>query len=73
VIEDRALNERLRLNARRYAEQHLSMETYLAEYKALIARLTGQELTEGEPAPADLQKQRGLSKQKPKSPLKQAS
>jgi glycosyltransferase involved in cell wall biosynthesis len=73
VIEDRALNERLRLNARRYAEQHLSMETYLAEYKALIARLTGQELTEAGPAPTDLQKQRGLSKQKPKSPLKRAS
>ncbi len=45
VIEDQALNARLRLAARKYAEDNLSMETYLAEYKALISRLTGTPLT----------------------------
>jgi glycosyltransferase involved in cell wall biosynthesis len=42
VIENAALASSLRAEARRYAERHLSMATYLAEYDALIQRLTGK-------------------------------
>jgi glycosyltransferase involved in cell wall biosynthesis len=44
VLEDAALSRRLRERARAYAEQHLRMDRYLAEYEALIARLTGAAL-----------------------------
>jgi glycosyltransferase involved in cell wall biosynthesis len=39
VLEDAALAAKLRTAARQYAERHLSMETYLSGYEALIARL----------------------------------
>ena len=42
VLEDRPLAQRLRASARAYAERHLRMGDYLAEYEALIARLTGR-------------------------------
>src|SRR6185437_3358009 len=51
VLEDTALNRRLRAGARRYAEQHLSMRDYLAAYTALITRLTGKPLDEGRDEP----------------------
>lgn len=41
VIEDTALSQRLRANARRFAEQHLSLTDYLAAYEALIGRIVG--------------------------------
>lgn len=40
ALEDGVLARRLREGARRYAEKHLSMKDYLAEYEALIGRLT---------------------------------
>ena len=42
VIENKALARSLRTEARRYAERHLSLTDYLAEYDALIVRLTGK-------------------------------
>jgi glycosyltransferase involved in cell wall biosynthesis len=42
VIENAALARSLRAEARRYAERHLSMTNYLAEYDELIRRLTGK-------------------------------
>jgi glycosyltransferase involved in cell wall biosynthesis len=42
VIEDKALNGSLRENARAYAERHLAMGDYLANYCAVIERLTGE-------------------------------
>jgi glycosyltransferase involved in cell wall biosynthesis len=42
VIEDKALNRSLRENARAYAERHLAMGDYLANYCAVIERLTGE-------------------------------
>jgi len=42
VIENAALARSLRAEARRYAERHLSLTNYLAEYDALIGRLTGK-------------------------------
>jgi glycosyltransferase involved in cell wall biosynthesis len=42
VIENAALARSLRAEARRYAEGHLSLTNYLAEYDALIGRLTGK-------------------------------
>ena len=51
VLEDTALNRRLRAGARRYAEQRLSMQTYLAAYTALITRLTGNPLDEARDVP----------------------
>jgi glycosyltransferase involved in cell wall biosynthesis len=42
VIENRALARGLRDEARRYAERHLSLTNYLADYDALIGRLTGK-------------------------------
>jgi glycosyltransferase involved in cell wall biosynthesis len=41
VLEDQALNARIRRGARRFAEKALSMADYLANYEALIRRLTG--------------------------------
>ena len=42
VIENRTLARSLREEARRYAERHLSLTNYLAEYDALIGRLIGK-------------------------------
>ncbi len=42
VIEDKALNRSLRENARGYAERHLAMADYLANYCLVIERLTGE-------------------------------
>jgi len=44
VVENRALNERLRVNARKYAEKNLSMPDYLDNYRALIERISGMEI-----------------------------
>ncbi len=41
ILEDRALNARLRRNARKFAERTLGMEGYLRAYEGLIGRLTG--------------------------------
>ena len=43
VLEDTALATKLRTAARRYAERHLAMETYLAAYEALIFELVGKQ------------------------------
>ena len=43
VLEDTALATKLRTAARRYAERHLAMETYLAAYEALISGLVGKQ------------------------------
>ena len=40
-IEDTALSRRLRENARKFAENNLSMQNYLTAYEALIAKLVG--------------------------------
>jgi glycosyltransferase involved in cell wall biosynthesis len=42
VIENRALGNRIRTGARRYAEKHLAMPDYLAAYDALIQKLTAR-------------------------------
>jgi glycosyltransferase involved in cell wall biosynthesis len=44
LLEDAKLSQTLRANARRFAEAHLDREAYLANYGALIERLTGQSL-----------------------------
>ncbi len=41
VLEDTALSRKLREGARRYAEKHLAMADYIAEYEKLIDRLIG--------------------------------
>ena len=46
LIEDPDLSRRLRANARRYAEERLSMTDYLKGYEALIERMTGMKLPE---------------------------
>jgi len=38
LLEDDALNQRLRTGARAWAVKHLDMDTYLRAYEALIAR-----------------------------------
>lgn len=43
LLEDRGQSEKLRRQARNFAERNLAMEDYLAAYDALIARLTGRE------------------------------
>ena len=43
VLEDDALNQRLRRGARRYAEQHLDMAQHIAAFTARIAELTGND------------------------------
>ncbi len=50
LLENKALERKLRANARRYAEQNLSMTDYLAAYEAKIEHITGQSLAP--PAPA---------------------
>ncbi len=40
VLEDAALARRLREGARRYAEKHLAMADYIADYERLIRKLT---------------------------------
>ena len=42
LLENRDLQAKLRANARAYAEANLSMDDYLAAYRASIERLTGQ-------------------------------
>ncbi len=44
VVGNRTLNQRLRANARKYAEKNLSMADYLDNYRALIERLSGMEI-----------------------------
>ena len=39
LLEDDALNARLRRGARAWAERHLDMDTYLAAFEALIDRV----------------------------------
>ncbi len=51
LIGDPALSNRLRANARQYAEERLSMADYLKAYEALIERMTGMKLPATEPAP----------------------
>ncbi len=41
VLENKALNARLRANARKYAEKNLAMQDYIDKYRALIERLAG--------------------------------
>ena len=50
LLEDSRLSQVLRANARRFAEAHLDREVYLANYAALIERLTGQSLKPAQPA-----------------------
>jgi glycosyltransferase involved in cell wall biosynthesis len=53
LLEDKALNRKLRANARAYAEQKLPMAGYLDSYCNLIARLTGENpASAAETAPA---------------------
>lgn len=52
VLEDRRLAQDLRASARAYAETHLRMADYLAQYEALIGRLTGRVSEEVCSAPA---------------------
>ncbi|MBS0640460.1 MAG: glycosyltransferase [Acetobacteraceae bacterium] len=42
LLEDKALSRRLRAEARQYAEAHLSMADYIANYARVIERLTGE-------------------------------
>ncbi len=42
LLEDRALNRKLRRGARLHAERHLDLETYLAAFTAKVAALTGR-------------------------------
>ncbi len=51
LIEDSRLSERLRANARRFAEARLSMVDYLKAYEALIERMTGMKLPAAEALP----------------------
>jgi glycosyltransferase involved in cell wall biosynthesis len=44
VLENAALARRLRAGARRYAEQHLAMDDYLAGFEGVITRLVGRSL-----------------------------
>jgi glycosyltransferase involved in cell wall biosynthesis len=50
LLEDTRLSQTLRANARRFAETHLDQDVYLANYTALIERLTGQSLRPAEAA-----------------------
>ncbi|MCX5615212.1 glycosyltransferase [Bombella saccharophila] len=43
LLENRTLGERLSYNVRQKAEKLLDMEQYLAQYEALICRMTGRE------------------------------
>ena len=52
LIEDAALSQKLRANARRYAEARLSMTDYLKSYVGLIERMTGASLPFPNPEPA---------------------
>ena len=51
VLENKALNARLRQGARRYAEENLAMGTYISAYRAAIERMTGMEIEAAEAAP----------------------
>ena len=43
ALDDDRLAQRLRKGARRFAEQHLDMDTHIAAYEARISELTGRE------------------------------
>jgi glycosyltransferase involved in cell wall biosynthesis len=51
LIDDRKLTRTLRENARAYAEAHLPMQRYLADYCGVIERLTGQNPMPGRTQP----------------------
>jgi glycosyltransferase involved in cell wall biosynthesis len=51
LLEDSKLSQRLSANARLFAEAHLDRATYLANYGALIERLTNQRLKPPKRAP----------------------
>ncbi len=53
VLENKALDEKLRTNARAYAEKNLSMDDYLASYQALIERMLGTKLPGSEAETAE--------------------
>jgi glycosyltransferase involved in cell wall biosynthesis len=59
LLEDAGLSQRLRANARRFAEAHLDRDAYLSNYAALIERLTGQSLKPAEPASRPKARARG--------------
>ncbi len=42
LLENKSLNSKLRSNARTYAEKHLSMDDYIAAYRAAIERITNR-------------------------------
>jgi glycosyltransferase involved in cell wall biosynthesis len=44
ALEDKKLAAKLRKGARAYAEQHLGMETYIANYRAYIEEIVGRPL-----------------------------
>jgi glycosyltransferase involved in cell wall biosynthesis len=50
LLEDARLSQTLRANARRFAEARLDRDAYLANYSALIERLTGQSTKPPKPA-----------------------
>ncbi|GAB0112521.1 glycosyltransferase [Acidisoma sp. C75] len=52
VLEEPDLAATIRAGARAYAEVHLDRETYLADYAALIERLSGLPVTAAAPPPA---------------------
>jgi glycosyltransferase involved in cell wall biosynthesis len=49
VVEDKRLDQKLRVGARRYAERNLSMDDYLRAYTQKIELLTGGSLRSAEP------------------------
>ena len=51
LLEDTALNRKLRANARGYAEARLSMADYMVSYEALIERMTGMRLPKADTMP----------------------
>jgi glycosyltransferase involved in cell wall biosynthesis len=64
LLDDKALNRRLRESARRYAERLLSMADYLAHYCGVISDLTGENPAPGaelRPTPRMVKPVRGLA------------
>lgn len=52
VLEDKRLDQKLRTNARRYAERNLSMDDYFRSYTQKIEQLTGGTLRPPQPQPS---------------------
>lgn len=48
LLEDSKLNQRLRRNARAWAEKHLGMAEYIANFEALIGRIIAGEMQGGQ-------------------------